>query len=185
MGLPVVVCPGSALHDWFSHSGSPQMKSSAVRASASGAVAGTSAGTGTRTVVRTAAAVAVVGMSTGPAVKTSAREAQMWFVHDGKKRRDRAWNRSSRLRRRHVLPVAMSHACTTALYLVHLPPCCWSPYDKLWYSRTPCVLLLLCCSGTSTRFFGRGTLSPAVKTSRCHTGDEALPQGVWYTPYPG
>ena len=32
LGLPVVVCPDSAMHGWFSHSGSPQTKSSAVRA---------------------------------------------------------------------------------------------------------------------------------------------------------
>ena len=36
------------------------------------------------------------------------------------------------------------------------PRCCWFPYCKLWYSRTPGVLLLLlllcseCCSGTGT-----------------------------------
>ena len=93
LGLPVVVCPDSAMHGWFSHSGSPQTKTSAVRASSSGAVAGTSAGTGVRAVVRTAAAVAVAGMSTGPAVKASAPggtdRIYMWFVHDGqKKRRD-------------------------------------------------------------------------------------------------
>ena len=37
----------------------------------------------------------------------------------GKIRRDRAWNRSSRQSHRHVLLVAMDHACTTALYLLH------------------------------------------------------------------
>ena len=44
------------------------------------------------------------------------------------------------------------------------PPCCWSPYGKLWYSRTPGALLLLCCSGTGTRFVDRGTFSSAVIT---------------------
>ena len=60
----MVVCPGSAMHGSFSHSGSPQTKSSAVRASGSGAVAVTSASIDT--VVRTAAADAVAGISTGP-----------------------------------------------------------------------------------------------------------------------
>ena len=36
------------------------------------------------------------------------------------------------------------------------PPCCWYPYGKLWYPRIPGVLLLLlCCSGTGTRFVDR------------------------------
>ena len=114
MGLPVVVCPGSAMHSWFSHSDSPQTKSSAVRASASGALTGTSAGTGTRTVVRTAAAVVVARMS------TSTGTHRCYLCTTAKKRRDRAWNCSSCLSRRYVLPVAMDHACTTALYLLHL-----------------------------------------------------------------
>ena len=58
------------MHGWLSRSGSPQAKNSAVRASASGIVAVTSAGTGT--VVRTAAAHAVAGMSTGSAGKAAA-----------------------------------------------------------------------------------------------------------------
>ena len=65
-----LVCPGSAKHDWFSHSGSPQAESSAARASASGAVAVTSAREGT--VVRAATAEAVAGMSTGLAVNAFA-----------------------------------------------------------------------------------------------------------------
>ena len=90
-----------------------------VRASTSGAVADTSAGTGT--VVRTAAADAVAGMLTGPAVKASAPGGtDVVCARRPKKRRDRAWNRSSCLSRRHVSPVAMDHACTTALYLLHL-----------------------------------------------------------------
>ena len=84
-----------------------------VRASTSGAVADTSAGTGT--VVRTAAADAVAGMLTGPAVKASAPGGTDVVCARRSKRRDRAWNRSSRLSHRHVLPVAMDHACATAL----------------------------------------------------------------------
>ena len=53
-------------------------------------------------------------------------------------------------------------------------------YAVVPYSRTLGVLLLPCCTGTGTRFVERGTC-----TWRCHTGYEALPQGVWYTPYPG
>ena len=53
------------------------------------------------------------------------------------------------------------------------PPWWWSPYGKLWYSRTPGVLLLLCCS--RTRFVHIGTLSLAVITWGCHNDNEALP----------
>ena len=81
----------------------------------------TSAATGTRTVVRTTAAVAVAGMSTGPAVKASAPGGTE-VVRARRHKRDAIgpWNRSSCLSRRHASPVAMDHACTTALRLLHL-----------------------------------------------------------------
>ena len=177
-----VVCPSFAMHGWFSHSGSPQTKSSAVRASASGAVAVTSARTGI--VVRTAAADAVAGMSMGPAVNASAPGGT-----------DVVCARRSKKTRSSLEPQLSSEPQTCfarrdgpRLHYGSVPPpppCCWSPYRKLWYSRKLGVLLLLCCYGTGTRCVDHGTLSPAVITLGCHNDNEALPQGVWYTPYPG
>ena len=95
-----------------------------------------------------------------------------------KKRRDRAWNRSSRLSRRHVLPVAMDHACTTALYLRHLHAAGLRTVSCSTLARLVCCLLLLCCTSTGTRFVGHSTLSPAVITWGCRNDYEALPQGV-------
>ena len=159
-GFKRVLLPYSR-HGWFSHSGSPQTKSFAVRASASGTVAVTSARTGTA--VRTAAADAVAGMSTGPAVMPWHREAQMWFVHDGQKN-----SRSSLEPQQLSEPqTCVAHCDEPRLHYGSAPPpppCCWSPYRKLWYSRTLGVLLLLCCYGTGTRFVDHGTLSPAVIT---------------------
>ena len=98
--------PGSAMHGWFSHSGSPQTESSAVTASASGAVAGTSSGTGTR-----ARSGSRSGWNAdGPSCKSSAPGGtDMVGARHEKKKRDRAWNctSSNPPSRRHVLPVAM------------------------------------------------------------------------------
>ena len=95
-------------------------------------------------------AAKMAGMSTGPAVKASAPGGtDVVCARRPKKLRDRAWNGSSScLHRRHVSPVARDHACYGSV--PPPPPCCWSPHGKLWCSRTPGVLLLLCCSGTGT-----------------------------------
>ena len=137
-----IIGPFSAMHAWFSHSGSLQTKSFAVRVSTSGAMTGTSAGADTRTVVQTAAAVAAAAMSTVPAAKASAPGVrQMWFVHDGQKK---AWSC--------VEPLQLSESQTCfsrcdepRVHYGSVPPplpCCWSSYGKRWCSRTLCVLLL-------------------------------------------
>ena len=140
LGLPVVVCPDFAMHGWFSHPGSPQTKSSVVRASASGAVAGTSAGAGTRTVYADRSSIRSGWNIDEPccqSVRTGRHRCGLCTT--ARKRRDRAWNRSSCLSRRHVLPVAMDHACTWALYLLHLRAA------RLHKVRCGTLVHLLCC----------------------------------------
>ena len=109
----------------------------------------------------------------------------MWFVHDGRKK-----TRSSREPQQSSEPqicfarVAMAHACTTVLYLLHLHAASLDTVS----CGTLAYLACYCCCAVAVPvliLLNTGTLSPAVITWGCHNDNEALPQGVWYTPYPG
>ena len=85
--------------------------------------------------------------------------------------------------RRHLLPVAMAHACNAALYLLQLQPSSLHTVICVTLAHLVCC----CCCAVSVPIFVLliGTLSSAVVACGGYNDNEASPQGVWYSPYPG
>ena len=111
------------------------------------------------------------------------REENMWFVYDGQ-----TMTRSSLEQQRQLFEPQTCFArfdgprLPTALYLLHLHAAGLHTVS----CGTLAHLVCCCCAvPVPVLVLFIGTLSPAVVTWGCHNDNEALPKGVWYTPYPG